>query len=72
MLIYYILCDIICVLNEKEIKMNLTELYAKADYQDEMGMLFHGDCMNLLKEIDDNCVDLCLTDPPLRNEFSIA
>ena len=44
--------------------MNLTELYAKADYQDEMGMLFHGDCMNLLKEIDDNCVDLCLTDPP--------
>ena len=43
--------------------MNLTELYAKADYQDEMGMLFHGDCMNLLKEIDDNCVDLVLTDP---------
>ena len=51
--------------------MNLTELYSKADYQDEMGMLFHRDCMNLLKEIDDNCVDLCLTDP-LRNEFSIA
>lgn len=22
--------------------MNLTELYAKADYQDKMGMLFHG------------------------------
>ena len=44
--------------------MNLTELYAKADYQDEMGMLFHDDCMNLLKEIDDNCVYLCLTDPP--------
>ena len=44
--------------------MNLTELYAKADYQDEMGMLFHGDCMNLLKEIDDNCIDLVVTDPP--------
>lgn len=28
--------------------MNLTELYAKADYQDEMGMLFHGDCMNIM------------------------
>lgn len=52
--------------------MTLSELYSKADYQDEMGMLFHGDCMNLLKKIDDNCVDLCLTDPPLRNEFSIA
>ena len=49
--------------------MNLTELYAKADYQDEMGMLFHGDCMNLLKEIDDNCVDLCLTDPPYGMSF---
>ena len=69
---YCILCDIICVLNEKEIKMNLTELYAKADYQDEMGMLFHGDCMSLLKEINDNCIDLVVTDPPLRNEFSIA
>jgi DNA modification methylase len=52
--------------------MNLTELYSKADYQDEIGMLFHMDCMNLLKEIDDNCVDLCITDPPLWNEFSIA
>ena len=48
---YYILCNIICVLNEKEIKMNLTELYAKADYQDEMGMLFHGDCMNLMNDL---------------------
>ena len=44
--------------------MNLTELYAKADYQDEMGMLFHGDCMSLLKEINDNCIDLVVTDPP--------
>ena len=44
--------------------MNLTELYAKADYQDEMGMLFHGDCMSLLKEINNNCIDLVVTDPP--------
>ena len=50
--------------------MNLTELYSKADYQDEMGMLFHGDCMNLLKEIDDNCVDLVLTDPPYLCDYS--
>ena len=48
---YCILCDIICVLSEKEIKMNLTELYSKADYQDEMGMLFHGDCMNLMNDL---------------------
>ena len=50
--------------------MNLTELYSKADYQDEMGMLFHDDCMNLLKEIDDNCVDLVLTDPPYLCDYS--
>ena len=50
--------------------MNLTELYAKADYQDEMGMLFDGDRMNLLKEIDDNCVDLVLTDPPYLCDYS--
>ena len=31
--------------------MNLTELYAKADYQDEIGMLFHGDCMNLMNDL---------------------
>ena len=32
-------------------KMNLTELYSKADYQDEMGMLFHRDCMNLMNDL---------------------
>ena len=31
--------------------MNLTELYSKADYQDEIGMLFHGDCMNLMNDL---------------------
>lgn len=31
--------------------MNLTELYAKADYQDEMGMLFHDDCMNIMNDL---------------------
>ena len=31
--------------------MNLTELYAKAGYQDEMGMLFHDDCMNLMNDL---------------------
>ena len=46
--------------------MNLIELYAKADYQDEMGMLFHGDCMSLLKEINNNSIDLMVT-APLRN-----
>ena len=36
---------------KRRCEMNLTELYAKADYQDEMGMLFHGDCMNLMNDL---------------------
>ena len=48
--------------------MNLTELYAKADYQDEMGMLFHGDCMNLMNDLkfteERERVDLTITDIP--------
>lgn len=40
--------------------MNLTELYAKADYQDEMGMLFHGDILDLIKNIEDESVDVIL------------
>ena len=26
--------------------------------------LFHGDCLELMKDIPDNLIDLCLTDPP--------
>ena len=46
--------------------MNLTELYAKADYQDEMGMLFHGDILDLIKNIEDESIDLVVTDPPYK------
>lgn len=31
--------------------MNLTELYQNADYQDDMGMLFNDDCMNLMNNM---------------------
>ena len=36
---------------KRRCEMNLTELYAKADYQDEMGMLFHDDCMNIMNDL---------------------
>lgn len=26
--------------------------------------LIHGDCLDLMKDIPDDCIDLCLTDPP--------
>lgn len=44
--------------------MTLNELYKQADYHDKSGMLFHADCLDIMKEIDDNSVDFTLTDIP--------
>ncbi|MFI6681902.1 DNA methyltransferase [Kribbella sp. NPDC050470] len=33
-------------------------------YEDESVTLYHGDCRELLPHLDDNCLDLVLTDPP--------
>ena len=33
-------------------------------YQTNLGTLYQGDCLEVLKEIEDNSVDLILTDPP--------
>lgn len=44
--------------------MNLRELYANAFYKDKNGFLLHGDCVDRLKEIDDESVDLIVTSPP--------
>lgn len=44
--------------------MNLKELCNIADYKDNMGMCFKGDCLELMKNIPDGSVDLILTDPP--------
>ena len=44
--------------------MTLKELYKTADYKDSHGMLFHGDCLEIMKNIEDGSVDLVLTDPP--------
>lgn len=32
--------------------MTLKELYKTADYQDSHGMLFHGDCLEVMKNIE--------------------
>ena len=42
--------------------MNLKELCNKADYKDNMGMLFKQDNLELLKQIDDNSIDLIYCD----------
>ena len=44
--------------------MNMRELYDKADYKDELGMCFRGDCLEVMKDIPDNSVDMILCDLP--------
>ena len=44
--------------------MTLNELYKQADYHDKSGMLFHADCLDIMKEMDDTSVDFTLTDIP--------
>ena len=44
--------------------MSLAELYNKADYKDKSGMLFNDDCMNVLSQIDNESIDLIVTDVP--------
>ena len=33
--------------------MTLKELYKTADYKNSHGMLFHGDCLEIMKNIED-------------------
>lgn len=44
--------------------MKLKELYEKAWYKDNRGFLLNGDCVEMLKKIDDESVDLIVTSPP--------
>ena len=44
--------------------MNLSELYKVADYKNRGGCLFSKDCLDVMKNMDDECVDLTLTDIP--------
>lgn len=44
--------------------MTLKELYKTADYKDSHGMLFHGDCLEIMKNIEDKTANFVLTDIP--------
>lgn len=46
--------------------MNLGELYNNANYTDNYGMMFNCDTLDLLKNIDDESIDLIVTDPPYK------
>jgi len=38
--------------------------HPKAYYSNDNGVLLCGDCMEIMRDMPDKCVDLCLTDPP--------
>lgn len=42
--------------------MDFKELYNRADYKDNAGVLFKQDNLELLKQIDDNSIDLIYCD----------
>ena len=44
--------------------MTLKELYKTADYKDSHGMLFHGDCLEIMKNIEDESMDMILCELP--------
>ena len=49
--------------------MTIKELYNKADYKDELGMCFKGDCLEVMKIIPHESISLLLTDPPYGIDY---
>lgn len=47
--------------------MNLNELYKQAYYKNKFGMILCGDCVEIMRKMDDACIDLTVTSPPYDN-----
>ena len=47
--------------------MTLNELYKQAYYKNKQGMIMLGDCLNIMRKMDDGCIDLTVTSPPYDN-----
>ena len=47
--------------------MNLNELYKQAYYKNKSGMILCGDCVEIMRKMDDACIDLTVTSPPYDN-----
>ncbi|KKM84431.1 hypothetical protein LCGC14_1299140, partial [marine sediment metagenome] len=41
----------------------------KSYYQTKLGTLYNNDCFNVMKELEDNSIDLIVTDPPYGYSF---
>lgn len=46
--------------------MKLNELYKQADYKDKAGMMFNADCLDIMGKMNNETVDLVVTDPPYK------
>ena len=44
--------------------MTLNELYKQAYYKNKQGMIMLGDCLDIMRQMDDRCIDLTVTSPP--------
>ena len=47
--------------------MTLNELYKQAYYKNKYGMIMLGDCLDIMRQMDDGCIDLTVTSPPYDN-----
>ena len=47
--------------------MNLNELYKQAYYKNKFCMILCGDCVEIMRKMDDACIDLTVTSPPYDN-----
>lgn len=47
--------------------MTLNELYKQAYYKNKHGMIMLGDCLGIMRQMDDGCIDLTVTSPPYDN-----
>ena len=62
-----LICDIVAHRWYRSDKMNLNELYKQAYYKNKFGMILCGDCVEIMRKMDDACIDLTVTSPPYDN-----
>ena len=46
--------------------MKLNELCEQADYKDNAGMIFNANCLDIMAKMDNEAIDLVVTDPPYK------
>lgn len=45
--------------------MRLNEMQKSAYYTNKYGMIMLGDCLDIMRQMDDGCIDLTVTSPPI-------